>query len=620
MNNIIFDPLEQKFPSGVVSKGTLVFFKLKINDNIKIKETYFMIREDNKNAYDYIKMKSINNEIIGDFKFQDKGHYFYNFKVIFIDGTEKYINKTYDNYSVLSREKGEDFVQIVTSEDYTCDNSMQGGIIYQIMVDRFCRVGNVKSREPLFLREDWGGSIKKITSDPVKLNTQVFGGNFDGVISKLDYLKNLGVTVIYFTPICQANSHHKYDTADYLKIDEMFGDEKTFKTLIKKAKEKGIKILIDGVYNHTGSDSRYFNKENRFEEIGAYNSKNSPYYNWYSFSDYPTKYESWWGIETLPSIKKDCNDFQDFIAGSGGVIEKYMDMGIMGIRLDVVDELTDEFTKKISDKIKTYGKDCVCLGEVWEDASTKISYSKRREYFTNNEINSVMNYPLKNAIIDYLKTKNSNNLNATIRMLLNNYPKNVLDNLMNTLGTHDTSRIFSELKTHLGIGDLKFNLKNLSNSELEKLSISENEKLSLAIKLLKIGFVLIFTLSGVPTIFYGDEYGLENSDDNQRACFDWENYENEIYYFVKNLAKIRNYNCLKNGSMKVLLSEEGKFVFERTDNNSQIIVMVNLNSSKLNIDLKGEFKSFFTNKTINYISLCENEFEILINEKNNNYL
>lgn len=617
MDSVVFDPLKLKVPCGTICKNSYVEFSVNVNNFRCVKSVIFMIKEDLSKNYEYIEMQWIENQFKIKYFFNSEGHYFYNFKVIFSDNCEMFLNKTFDYYSKLDLDKKDDFVQIVTSEDYFNVNSLQGGFVYQIMIDRFCRGKDVKQREPLFLRDDWCGDIKKFSSNAEFLNRQVFGGNIKGVISKLGYLKDLGVTAIYFTPISQGNSHHKYDTADYFKIDEMFGSEDDFKYLLKCASDVNIKIIIDGVYNHTGADSIYFNRENTFDNIGAFNSKKSTYYNWYSFYDYPTDYESWWGIKTLPSIKKDCKEYQNFIAGSGGVIEKFMNMGVFGIRLDVVDELSSEFVKQISNKIASYGKDCVCLGEVWEDASTKISYSKRRSYFTNNELNSVMNYPLKNAIIDYIRSGNSSNINAVIRMILTCYPKNVGDNLINMLGTHDTSRFFSELKTICGLEDVDvkgviINNPNILNNEFHS---DISDKIKRFVALFKIAFVLIFTVIGVPVVFYGDEYGMENSDDNPRACFDWNSYDNFFYKFVKSLAKMRRLEVFKNGEMKVLLSEEGKFVFERFSESEQLIVAINLKPSVLKIDFSGNFKSLIKKEKINKIILYENEFDILITNK-----
>ena len=213
-----------------------------------------------------------------------------------------------------------------------------------------------------------------------------------------------------------------------MKVDDMFGTEADFKNFIELSKEKGMKVVIDGVYNHTGSDSIYFNKEGRFDTLGAYKSKDSIFYKWYDFINYPDEYRSWWGFDTLPSINGECEDFHEYIAGEDGVLEKFLKLGVAGVRLDVVDEINDKFVKKISKKVKEFGKDNVVMGEVWEDASIKIAYSSRRKYFSDNELNSVMNYPIKETVLEYIFTGNSNNLNSTIRMLENNYPKVVFDN------------------------------------------------------------------------------------------------------------------------------------------------------------------------------------------------
>lgn len=584
-----FDPLKMKNPIGAISKGEVVNFFVQANIDCLPNELYLMLKSDGDDDYKYILMKKIENEskFFVSVEFKNKGLFFYNFKLNFNDFS-KYLSKTNDNFSIVLDEKGEDFVQLVTSEKYESVDSLQGGLIYQIFVDRFCKVGEVKVREPLQERIDWGGKIKKNTTNPVKINEEVFCGNLKGVISKLDYLKNLGVTAIYLNPIFQANSNHKYDTSDFLKVDEMFGGDEVFEKLIREANEKNIKIIIDGVFNHTGSDSIYFNKCNRFDSIGAFNSKSSKFYEWYDFENYPEKYSSWWGIVTLPSIRKNSKSFQNFIAGSGGVIEKYMNMGVFGIRLDVVDELSDEFTKSISNKVLSYDKNAVVMGEVWEDASTKISYSKRREYFVDNELNSVMNYPIKQALINFLKTKNCDDLVSTIRMLKNNYPKVVMDNLMNMLGTHDTNRIFSELISAYG----------------------ENEEV--AKKVLKIGFAILYTLPGVPAIFYGDEYGMKDNDGSSRGCFDWENYDNEIFHFMKKLASVRKLEVLKDGEINILMATSGKFVFERVSKNQRIIILSNLRPSPLFVNLSGRFSSALSGKVLTDFVLSEFEFEILI--------
>lgn len=584
-----YDPLLFKFPKGPISKNNEVNFHIDYNGDVQPKIVYFMLKSDSDTDYRYLEMKN-NNGYEFSYIFENSGHYWYNFQLVFDDYC-LYLNKTYDSRSELSYEKKEDYLQLVTEKEYTCKNSMQGGIIYQIYVDRFCKVGEVKCRKPLIMRDDWGGKIQKNTTDPLIINLEVFGGNINGIISKLDYLKNLGVTTIYLNPISLANSNHKYNTSDYMKIDDMFGTESDFKNLVELAKQRGMKLVIDGVYNHTGSDSIYFNKNGTFNTLGAYKSKESKFYKWFEFEEYPDKYRSWWGIDTLPSINRNSADFQDFIAGKNGVLEKFLKLGVGGVRLDVVDEITDEFVQKIEKKVHEFGEDNIVMGEVWEDASTKMSYSERRQYFTKNELNSVMNYPVKETVLEYITTQNSKPLESTLRMLENNYPKTVKDNLMNFLTTHDTKRVFSEI--------------------LNKNNDNEKE----AILLYKIATTLIFTLPGVPSIFYGDEYGMLDNDGSSRGCFDWEHYKNEIYDWFLKLTKIRKLSVFKDGEINILYSGNGKFAFERTGENERVVVIANVSSSPFDINIKGEFVSFLTGNKAQNHKFQQNEFDILIETK-----
>lgn len=587
-----YDPLLFKSPKGVIAKNTKVKFRIQVETDENLKHVYFMLKKDGEPDYRYLEMTKVQDGYEFEQNFSDFGHFWYNFQLVFCDFCV-YLNKTFDTRSSLSPEKGEDYLQLVTEKNYDCKNSLQGGIIYQIYVDRFSKEGEVEVRKPLVLRDDWGGRIQKNTTNPIRINQEVFGGNIKGIISKLDYLETLGVTAIYLNPISLANSNHKYDTADYMKIDDMFGTESDFEQLVKLAKEKDIKIVIDGVYNHTGSDSIYFNKNGTFNTLGAFKSKQSRFYNWYDFEKYPNKYRCWWGIDTLPSINQNCQDFQNYIAGENGVLEKYLKLGISGVRLDVVDEISDDFVQKIEKKVHEYGKDNVVMGEVWEDASTKESYSKRRQYFSKNELNSVMNYPIKETALEYIFSKDSFTLESTLRMLENNYPKVVRDNLMNFLTTHDTKRVFSEI------------LKSCDEDKAK------------ATRLYKIASTLIFTLPGVPSIFYGDEYGMLNNDGSSRGCFDWIGYKNEIYDWFLKLAKIRQLKVLKDGELNILYSRHGKFVFERFNENERIIVAVNLSSSPFVLDVLGEFKSFVSGSVFMGTKLNQNDFEILIETNKN---
>lgn len=601
-----YDPLLFKCPKGPVTKFSEVTFNLKVKPNSGVRAAWFMVKSDNGN-YEYksmqyqgrstkTKLKS-GKETFEDIDhyeitetFGERGHYWYNFKLE-TDYGDRFVSKTYSNFSQVLDYKGEDFFQLVTEKEYEVaktdeDHILEGGVIYQIMVDRFAKVGKPVTRVPLVYREDWGGKLCKNTTDPVEINHEVFGGNFKGVLSKLDYIASLGVTAIYFNPICKANSNHKYDTANYMQVDDMYGTEEDFKKLIDEAKKRNIKIVIDGVYNHTGSDSIYFNKEKHFGEGGAYNDPNSEFYDWYEWVKYPNEYASWWGIDTLPNTRDNSESFRNYIAGEGGVIDKYMKLGVAGIRFDVADEISDEFLKIICDRIRFNNKNAVIMGEVWEDAATKISYSKRRKYFSDYELNSVMNYPVKESILNYLRCKEPYDLVSTIRMLQNNYPLGVQHNLMNFLGTHDTGRIMSEL---LGIAE--------GNVDIAK-------------KLLKIAVGLTFTMTGVPSIFYGDEYGMENNDGSSRGCFDWNNTNKDIFEMYKKFAEVRKNKVFKTGDLNILYSKNGKFVFERIGVGERVIVLCNLRDSSLDVELEGNYVSLlsgdkYKNKTLslNYLDL-----------------
>ena len=358
----------------------------------------------------------------------------------------------------------------------------------------------------------------------------------------------------------------------------------------------GIKIILDGVYNHTGDDSIYFNKYKNYDSVGAYNSKKSKYYKWYNFINYPDKYDSWWGIDILPEINKNCNDFQNYIAGKNGVIERYLTLGVDGFRLDVADELSSGFIKKIRKTIKNFTNENFLIGEVWEDATNKIAYNLRREYFWGFELDSVMNYPLRDAVINYLLNGNCESLNTTVLNQINNYPKCSLDVLMNILGTHDTARILTVLSGR--------NLE-ISKEEMSNLKLTDFEK-ELAYKKLFIALVLVYTLYGIPTIYYGDERGLEGGKDPfNRQTINWDKPTNKITNFYKKLGSIRDSEeVLKIGETIVLKAEKGVFIFKRSNKNCDIIVAVNvgedvytIKNEKVMLDLlKGETNKKFTIK------------------------
>ncbi len=529
------------------------------------------------------------------------GLYFY---YIIADGEIYIPSQNLD--AVKGHELNNGYQLLVCSSEYQTPNWLKGGLIYQIFPDRFCRVGEKLTLPDGKIAREWGETPLYLPNEKGKiLNHDFFGGNFKGIESKVDYLKELGVTAVYLNPITKSYSHHRYDTADYMQIDEILGTEEDFKSLCNTLHKNGIKVILDGVFNHTGDDSIYFNKYGTYDGLGAYQGENSKYYNWYTFENFPNKYTCWWGIDVLPTINKNSEEFEDFITGDNGVIEKYLSLGVDGYRLDVVDELPPRFVKKIRKAVKKHNDTNVLIGEVWEDATNKIAYDLRRDYFLGNELDSVMNYPLKNAIIDFIKTKNANLLNEVVLSQINNYPKLALDMLMNILGTHDTARILSVLsdkeipKTREETAKLLFTYKDNHN----------------AFKFLKIATVLQFTLYGVPSIYYGDEIGTNGGKDPfNRTCFNWDfdDFNREVFGFYKKISAIRSSSpCFIDGECKVIKAEKGLFAFTREKDGEKILVCVNLGEYSYLIKSDVTFENLLDKTKNNKFTIDKNNFIIL---------
>ncbi len=517
---------------------------------------------------------------------QEEGLYFYSFYVV----NEGNISCGDMEMGYLSDEP-HGFLLTVYSEDYQTPEWFKGGVMYQIFPDRFCKVGTMPDIKGRIQREDWGALPSFRPNEKGKvLNNDFFGGNFKGIQSKLPYLKDLGITTIYLNPIFEAASNHRYDTSDYMKIDPYLGDEKDFKELIEAADKYGIRLILDGVFNHTGDNSVYFNKYGEYPSVGAYQSKDSPYYSWYSFQEFPEKYSSWWGIDILPEVNESSEEYQEFIFGKDGVLKKWLSFGIGGYRLDVADELPDFFLKSLRKSVKESNPDAIIIGEVWEDASNKIAYSKRREYLQGYELDSVMNYPLKDAIIRYIQTENAEDVVRVIRALINHYPKQTLDCLMNILGTHDTARIL----TVLG-GIYCHNKEEMA----QKSAYMTPENKQKAIEKLKMAAVLQYTMPGVPCLYYGDENAEEGHiDPFCRRCYDWETQNSELISFYAKLGEIRKayQNIFKDGDFEIIYTSGGLIFYKRKIKNEEIFVYVNNDSKSELFDLNEKLTDCISNE------------------------
>ncbi|HBW33868.1 bifunctional glycogen debranching protein GlgX/4-alpha-glucanotransferase [Desulfosporosinus sp. BICA1-9] len=455
------------------------------------------------------------------------------------------------------------------------------GIMYQIFVDRFYHAHEdgfvLYPRKNALLHADWYDTPFYIKDERGRVtHWDFFGGNLLGVIEKLPYLHELGISIIYFNPIFDAPSNHKYDTADYHKIDPMFGDEELFEHLIKEARQYGIAIVLDGVFSHTGSDSVYFNRYNTYPSVGAYQSAESSYYQWYQFKPNSQEYQSWWGVDALPEVNELNPAYQEFLFGAGdGVIQKWMKKGIAGWRLDVADELPDEFIRKLRQTIKTINPEAVLIGEVWEDASNKGSYGKLREYFWGYELDATMNYPFRDSFLSFMLSKTTSNLvYQQVMSLYENYPRENFYGAMNLIGSHDRERIL----TLLGEAPDE---KALIENEKQSYRLSPEAR-ELAVQRLKLVSLIQMTFPGVPCVYYGDEVGLEGySDPYNRATYPWNREDQEILLWYKTMIRLRlEYEVLQSGDFQSFYSEPDIYGFKRSDGDEEITVLINRHASQ----------------------------------------
>ena len=446
------------------------------------------------------------------------------------------------------------------------------GMVYQIFPDRFQRL-SVPNPEGLvgnrWVHENWDEAPAwRPDPDGEVRNRDFFGGSLAGITDKLDELAALGVTTIYLNPIFESASNHRYNTADYSKIDPFLGTEEDFKTLCAQAKERGIRVILDGVFNHTGSQSIYFNADGFYPTVGAAQSPDSPYSDWFSFHPWPDDYDAWWGIRTLPAVREDAASYVDYIiGGKNSIIRRWLRAGASGWRLDVADELPDWFIEKAREAVEDTEADGLLIGEVWEDASNKIAYSQRRRYLLGNELHGVMNYPFRTALLTYLKGGDAAGFMESMETLRENYPPEAFYANMNFLGTHDTARIL----TVLGADEAPASKEERASFHL---SPAQRER---GTALLRLAALTLFTFPGVPTVYYGDEAGMEGWEDPfNRGTYPWDRENTAIrdhFALLGNLRKQRS--SLRRGGIRWLEARGRLLAFARESAGERSVTVLN---------------------------------------------
>ncbi|MGN1446010.1 MAG: glycoside hydrolase family 13 protein [Eubacteriales bacterium] len=486
------------------------------------------------------------------------------------------------------------------------------GVMYHVFVDRFCRgagpVSYPTRERGAVLDPDWDHGIPQYASQPggELSNNVFFGGNLWGVTEKLDYLQSLGVKVIYLSPLFRAYSNHKYDTGDYLTVDPGFGGEAALDDLLEKAGARGIRVILDGVFNHTGDDSLYFNKYGTYPTKGAAQSQDSPYRDWYTFQSWPDKYDAWWGIPILPKLNHQDPACRAFFTGPDGVCARYIRRGVSGWRLDVADELSDDFLDELRVSVRAASESssnrdqvsgestapgggpapgdspAVIIGEVWENAADKVAYGKRRRYLQGKQLDSVMNYPIRSGILAFVQEGDAEQLYHVLTELYASYPRPVSDALMNLLGTHDTERILTVLGSRPEDYDRP-------NCELAVASLSD-ERRQRAVRLLKMAATLQFTVFGIPSVYYGDEVGMEGYHDPFcRRPFPWGELEapvrQDILDYYRRLGQLRLDPVFHGGDFAFLDRGPAYLAYERRRDGRRVVIAANRGDDPVHLSL-----------------------------------
>ncbi len=456
--------------------------------------------------------------------------------------------------------------------DFTTPDWAKGAVIYQVFPDRFRKCGEndlTGKLTPYTVHKSWDEEVDwKPQSDGQVLNNDFFGGNFQGIIEKMDYIASLGTSILYLNPISKSFSSHRYDTGDYMVPDPMLGTVEDFTAMCEAAHARGIKVILDGVYSHTGSNSLYFNREGAFGEGGAYRDRTSPFHSWYTFYNYPNHYRSWWEFDTLPTVNKLDSAFLDYIIeNENSVVATWLRRGADGFRLDVADELPGEFLSRLKRRIREIRPDALLLGEVWEDASNKIAYDQRRRYFVDAQLDSVMNYPFRTAILNFMKDRDDGRaLKNTVMAIVENYPPQVMACCMNLLGTHDTPRILTAL-----VDDF-----DGSREEKAKRRLSRNQ-LEVARERLFMASFLQYMLPGSPSVYYGDEVRMEGyRDPFNRRTYPWGREDSEMLEHYQCLGKLKKeQTALRLGDIRFFRADDQCLGFTRSYAGKQLHVYCN---------------------------------------------
>ena len=599
---ILFNSKLERFkvPFGTLTPAQTCTLHLHIPVSVETTQVTLVLIEEDGTTYLRAPMQLERTEghyeiYAGSFELTECGLYFYYFDIV-TKTTAFPLYKQGDDTNMCD---GDLWQVSCVPADYHVPESAKGAVMYQVFPDRYHKSGSCDlsgKLEPYWVHSDWYEQPEYLPDRTGEiLNNDFFGGNLRGIIEKLPAIRDLGAEYLYLNPIFMAYSNHRYDTCDYKRVDPMLGTEEDFRALCSRAHELGMRVILDGVFSHTGSDSIYFDANGRFGG-GAVTGESSPYYRWYDFYHFPDRYNCWWGIRTLPCVNKLDPGYMDYIIrDEDSAISHWLRLGADGFRLDVVDELPEPFLRALRKRLRELNPDALLIGEVWEDASNKISYDVRRTYFTGAELDSVMNYPWRTAILRYcIGSDDGRGLRNDIETITENYPPQVLACVMNSLSTHDTARALTALVDPFH-GTREEKAERSLNSEDRRLGLQR----------LRMAMALQFVLPGMPCIYYGDEAGMEGYEDPfNRRCYPWGKEDTALYQFVRELGQLRRGSeILRLGSVSVPLWGAGRIKIVREWQGKSICLCCNNASRTWHINcgkllLGGLIESFSGNSFV----------------------
>ncbi|NLO89328.1 MAG: glycoside hydrolase family 13 protein [Clostridia bacterium] len=507
----------------------------------------------NKDSWDSISMlpsvRTRNSKYYeSEVKVQDNKTIEYYFEVNY-RGKSIFLGENISNLGTENKDSVRSFkYEWFPEEFFETPSWVKNAIFYQIFPERFYN-GNPHN-DPLHT-EEWGG-------EPTREN--FFGGDLEGIEQKIPYLVDLGVDAIWLNPIFAADSNHKYNTYDYRTIDPHFGNEDALKSLVDKLHQNGIRIILDGVFNHTGT------KFWAFQDILEKGSS-SPYKDWYYIYEFPVRinprptYECWWDVPELPKLNVKNPEVKKYLLDTAAYWTK--EFNIDGWRLDVPNEIDHDFWKEFRKVVKSINPDCYIVGEIWHDG---------RPWLQGDEFDAVMNYLFRDNVLDFFARRKMGPIDFESKMgiLRLMYHQQVNFSLLNLLGSHDTPRVLTVFKEE-------------TPALSAPLSIDEVKKR------MRPAIIFQMTYPGAPMIYYGDEIGmLGGPDPGCRRTMIWDEKEQdlELKEFYKKLIKLRKENpVLSSGSFIPLLAEdEGRiYSFARKLGNKIAVIAINAGSKEREI-------------------------------------